>query len=572
MVKSKVITIWTIWLIAFPSLVTYAYLEFEPDFNDHWFDLLAFAIVIGAVAIFPIKVGNITVFFSNGVSLAAFLYFGLFVELVLIQLSLVALFIKIKLKKDEAHRIPTNSTMFLLTSVISAWVYYGLGGTHGALTFDSVEQVIPLVGYIFAVILVNQVFLSLLQWFMHGENLLAYPKSLLIDSGATLLAFPLGLVLYLMYLQIEAIAVFFVGIPFILLSIVFSYYHNTQRINKYLHTTSEIGHELSKSLNVKSVLDKFLNEINRLIPASNIYVFDVSNDSRMMDLIRFMDDQGNQFKKELKMYQGEGFSGTVYERKESIMLMRAKEIKQLAPHELPDGTKSVMGVPIQRSGKIVGILTVCSNDLNAYEKYHLMLLEILANFLSVAIENARHYESAKTKSQRDQLTELYNYRYFIEHIDEYAKDLEAKGIEENLSVIILDLDSFKAINDEHGHESGNEVLVELSRRLERLFGHYGIIARYGGEEFTVLIKGMPHDDVVQIAEDIRYSIASEPFVLYKAIDGNVEVKEINVTASIGVATYPEQCESPQELIRNADRSMYVGAKRNGKNKVASLSL
>lgn len=363
---------------------------------------------------------------------------------------------------------------------------------------------------------------------------------------------------------------FFVGVPFILLSIVFSYYHNTQLINKYLHTTSEIGHELSKSLNVKSVLDTFLDEIKYLIPASNIYVFDVSNESRMMDLIRFMDQEGNQLKKDLKLFRGEGFAGSVYEREKSIMMMRKKDIDQLNPEELPDETKSVMGVPIQRSGKIVGVLTVSSNELNAYEKYHLMLLEILANFLSVAIENARHYESAKTKSQRDQLTNLYNYRYFIEHIDEYAKDLEAKGIKENLSVIILDIDSFKAINDEHGHESGNEVLIELANRLERLFGHYGIIARYGGEEFTVLIKGMPHNDVIQIAEDIRYSIASEPFILYKTIDGNVEVQEINVTASIGVSTYPDQCETPQELIRNADRSMYVGAKRNGKNKVASI--
>ncbi|WP_277673596.1 sensor domain-containing diguanylate cyclase [Piscibacillus halophilus] len=571
MAKSKVVTLWVIWLIAFPSLVTYSYLEFKPNFSEYWLDLLAFAIVISAVAVFPIKVGNITVFFSNGISLAAFLYFGLFVELILTQISLVVLFVKLNLKKDDSYRIPTNSTMFLLTSVISAGLYYALGGTHGALAINSMEEIIPLAGYIIGVILVNQVCLSVIQWFVHGEELFAYPKSLLIDSGVTFLAFPLGLVLYLMYLQIEAIAVFFVGIPFILLSIVFSYYHNTQRINKYLHTTSEIGHELSKSLNVKSVLNTFLDEVKRLIPASNIYVFDISNENRMMKLIRHMDDQGNQVKKKLKLHQGEGFAGIVYEREESIMLMGKKDINELMPHELPGGTNSVMGVPIQRNNKVVGILTVASYEINAYEKYHLMLLEILANFLSVAIENARHYESAKTKSQRDQLTNLYNYRYFIAYIDEYAKDLEAKGIDESLSVIILDLDSFKAINDQYGHESGNEVLVELSNRLVRLFGHYGVIARYGGEEFTVLIKGMSHDDVVQVAEEIRYAIASEPFILYKAIDGDVEVQEIKVTASIGVATYPEQCETPQELIRNADRSMYVGAKRNGKNKVASLT-
>ncbi|TFB24938.1 GGDEF domain-containing protein [Filobacillus milosensis] len=572
MARSKVITVWLIWLLVFPATMVYLYLEFSPDLTEHWVDLLAFAIVISAVAIFPVKVGTITVLFVNGISLAAFLYFGLFVEVVLSQIMFIPMFVVTKLKKDEAYRIATNSTMFIIVSLASAGVYYALGGTHGELMFNSFEQIVPIVGYILTSILVNQFCLSVFQTYLNGQKFFAFPKSLLIDTGLNLLVFPLGIVLYLMYVQIEAVAVFLVGIPFILLSIVFSYYHKTQRINKFLHTTSEIGHELSKSLNVKSVLDTFLSEIEKLIPTSHIYVFDITTESNSMSLIRYMDHQGTQIKKDYKLYRGEGFAGKVYDEEKSIMLTRKKDINDLYNHELAAGVNCVIGVPILRNNKIVGVLSVASHEINAYEKYHLMLLEILANFLSVAIENARHYEAAKTRMQRDQLTNLYNYRYFIEYLDGYASDLEAKGLSEILSVIILDLDSFKAINDNYGHESGNEVLTELSKRLVDYFGQYGIIARYGGEEFTILVKNMPHEEVVQLAEDIREAIAKEPFVLYKHINGNVEVQEINVTASIGVATYPNQCESPQELIRNADRSMYVGAKRNGKNKVASLSV
>ncbi|WP_124219155.1 sensor domain-containing diguanylate cyclase [Aquisalibacillus elongatus] len=572
MAKSKLITIWTVWLIAFPTITIYSYIEFKPVINGNWFDLLAFAIVVSAVAIFPIRVGKITVFFVNGISLAAFLYYGLFVELMLTQISLLALFVKIKLKKDEAHRIPTNSTNLLLTSISAAGVYYLLGGTTGILTFDTVEQVIPVIGYILTSILVNQFGLTIIQSYVNREKFSIFPKSLLIDSGTTLLGFPLGLLLYLMYVEIEAIAVFFVGIPFVLISLVFSYYHNSQRVNKYLHLTSQVGHELSKSLNVKGVLDTFINEVKHLIPATNIYVFDITSDTESMNLIRYMDENGYNLKKDYKMYKGEGFAGKVYEDNRSIMITRKKDLFNLNHNELPAHINSALGVPILRNNKIVGVLTVASDEINAYEKYHLMLLEILANFLSVAIENARHYESAKTKSQRDQLTSLYNYRYFIEYLDSYVNDLTAKGLDETISVIILDLDSFKAINDKYGHESGNEVLAELAKRLVDMFGHYGVIARYGGEEFTILVKNIPHHEVVQLAEDIRHAIASKPFVLYKPINGNYEVQEIHVTASFGVATYPDQCETPQELIRNADRSMYVGAKRDGKNKVASLSV
>ncbi|GEL77449.1 sensor domain-containing diguanylate cyclase [Tenuibacillus multivorans] len=571
MAKSKVWTLWIIWLVTFPALMAYLFLEFSPDFSDYWFDLLAFAIVISAIAIFPIKIGNITVFFVNGVSLAAFLYFGLLAEVLLTQIALVALLVKDKLKKDQSYRIASNSTMLLLTSIAAAGVYYALGGEHGELAFNSFEETVPLIGYILSYILVNQIFIAILSAYLNGENLFKLPRTLFIDSGITLLGFPLGLVLYLMYLQIESIAVFIVGIPFVLLSTVFSYYHSSQRVNRYLHVTSEIGHELSKSLNVKSVLDTFLKEVKQLIPASHIYVFDIIRDSHTMSLIRYLDDQGLNLNKDSQLRRGQGFAGKVYEEQKSIMITRKKDLEELN-HELPANAKSALGVPILRNNKTVGVLSVASREFNAFEKYHLMLLEILANFLSVAVENARHYETAKNRSQKDQLTGLYNYRYFIEHIHEYASDLEAKGIEENLSVIILDLDSFKAINDQYGHESGNEVLAELAKRLKNLIGERGTIARYGGEEFTILVKGMTHEKVIDMAEEVRDEIANEPFVLYKTINGNVEVKEINVTASIGVATYPDQCETPQELIRNADRSMYIGAKRNGKNKVASLTV
>ncbi len=567
MTKSKAITLWIIWLAVFPALMIYIFMHHPIHFTGNWIDFLSFALIICAVAFFPFKVGNTTIFFINSVSLAVFLYFGLVAEVLLSQLALIALFLKIRLPKKDFHRIATNSTILLMTSFISAHVYFFLGGTTGIDTLSS-SQIIPIAGYMISSIIMNQLLLTIFQSFILGQTFKLLDSSFFVDGFLTLVTLPLGLVLYFIYVELETPGIYFVGFPIILLSAVLSIFNQTQRLNEYLHKTSEIGHELTKSLNVKSVLDTFVKEVKRVIPATHVYIFDITTRNQSMSLIRYtkMDEIHQQ---EIKLYKGEGFSGRIYEQNSSRMLVKKSQIDKMKGHEFGAEVKSALGVPILRNDNVVGVLTVASNNSRAFEKYHLMLLEVLANFLSVAIENARHYEQERRKSQRDQLTGLYNYRYLVEYIDEYVADQEAKGIHESFSVIILDLDSFKKINDTYGHESGNEVLVELARRLERLIGDNGIIARYGGEEFTVLIKDKEHERVLEIAENIRRGIADEPFVLYKTINGLMEVQEINVTASIGVSTYPYNCESPQEVLKTADRAMYHGAKKKGKNKVSS---
>ncbi|WP_411953556.1 sensor domain-containing diguanylate cyclase [Alkalibacillus sp. S2W] len=569
MSDKKNISIWLVWLVIFPPSMIYLYFSIEPNFTGYWIDIIAFAIVMCAVAVFPIQVGSITIFFINGVSFAVFLYFGLFAEIILTQLALIALFIKIRLKKTEFYRIATNSTMLFLTSIFAAVVYYALGGTHGVLTLNTMDQIIPLVGYIIGSIAVNQILLALIDVYVKGNKFKGVPKSLLIDSAVTAMIFPIGLILYILYLQIGLAAILIVGFPAILLSVVISTHHKGRRINRYLHDTSNIGHELSKKLNVKDVLDTFVAKVHELIPMSYIYVYDITNSSRSMNMIRYVSDDESKQLEDISLEYGEGFAGMIYQDKSPHMLVKRSQIDKISNLEIPDEVNSVVGVPILRNNLTVGVLVIASKRKHAYEKYHLMLLEILGNFLSVAIENARHYQSEKNKSQRDRLTGLYNYRYFTEHLESYALDLEEKELSEKLSVILFDLDSFKKLNDTYGHEAGNEVLTELAQRIEAFVGKQGLVARYGGEEFTVLIKGYNHDEAVIFAESIRSMISLESFNVRSHMLKQDDPIDLNVTASVGVATYPDHCESPDELIRQADRSMYVGAKRNGKNCVAS---
>ncbi len=570
MSKNKQLAIWLVWLVVFPTTIFYVYQLFEPSYSGEWADLISFALIMCAVAYFPIQVGTISIFVANGISFAAFLYFGLFAEIILTQLSLLAIIYRVRVTKEDTYRIALNSLMMLTSSIASAAVYYWLGGEHGVLSLGTATQSSALMGYIVTGLIVSQLLLYTVNLLMSDKSRhVKIGKTFVADAFLTLLVFPLGLVLYLLYIDLKIAAIYFVGIPFILLSISISLYYNGRRINKYLKQTSDIGQELSKTLNVKSVLDTFVERVYQLIPASHIYIYDVSNQSQTMTLIRHVKDQQT-IRSEEVISVGSGLAGKIYQAEQAFLFNSRSQIDDFAQHQLPADVQSVLAAPIFRSNRVVGVLVIGDRRTRAYQDYHLMLVEILTNFLSIAIENARHYEQERMKSLHDQLTNLYNYRYLTNHIEQYALDLQAKEIDENLSVIILDLDSFKSVNDTYGHEAGNEVLVELARRLEDFISDRGIVARYGGEEFTILVKGMNHTEIIELAEEIRELISSTPFTLMKHMENGQPLK-IPITASIGVATYPDHCESPNELIRQADRAMYVGAKRSGKNKVASIS-
>jgi diguanylate cyclase (GGDEF)-like protein len=560
------------WLIIWPSLLLYLYNVLDPAIaiEGKWFDVISFAILICIVSFFPIIVGETPISFIQGISFAVFLYFGLFVEVVLTQLAVVALIIKLRPDKEELYRIPANLTLFLLTSIIGAAVFYLFGGTNGPIDSFSSEHFIPIIAYAVGTIIANQVLLDLLKMFMTGQREKFVSSSLLWDVMTSAITIPVGFVLYLLYIELGAKAIYFVGIPFIMISVIIMNFYSTNKINRSLQQTSDIGHKLTGRLNVKEVLDIFVNEISDLLHVDYAYVYDVTNSNETLSLIRYVDASGETELSNIVLKKYMGISGTVYGQGDGLFFRSRNKWQGIIRDDtIPVDAESIMSVPIRRKEKIVGIITIVSKNKRVYEKYHHMLLGILANYLAVAIENARHYESTKTKSERCPLTKLYNFRFFENYLQSLFEDMQAKGIYEHHSLILLDLDHFKRVNDSYGHESGNEVLRELAFRINQVSNDDTIVARYGGEEFVILLKGKTKEEALFEAEKLRKLISDHPFFLQKHIIEHNDSIDIYLTASIGVATYPDDCDEPTELIRHADRAMYVGAKRKGRNRVAA---
>lgn len=563
-IKKKVV--WTIWLLIFPSGLWITYQLYPPHIFGQEMDISVFLILAFFVAASPMVINGSPIFLIQWVAWAVFLTFGLFVEVILVQLTLLVLFARVRISKEQLFRIPLNSIMFLFVSFLSGAIYYYLGGQSGV-GLNEINHslwlipVYPILNYI-----LNHFFIGLINLILYSGKRKTFGIDFIWETLTTLMTFPMGFILYTLYMEIGVVALIFVGIPFASLSIILNLYHSSRKINKLLQKATDIGHQLAERLNVDEVLDLFIQKLTEMLPVDYAYILDIV-DNEELHLIRQMEKGEKKTVNIEPLRKSEGISGLVWEQKSAALFNSQKEWKDIVKGYMPEKVESVLSVPIVRNSEVIGILFLASSTKRAYEKSQLMIVDILCSHFAIALENARNYEKTKAQSERCALTQLYNYRYFDNLLTSEFESLK-RAEREKISLIILDIDHFKSVNDRYGHQSGNEILFQLGRVLMNLIGSKGTVARYGGEEFVILLPDIEKCDALKIAELVRQTIADHQFNLIQHIDKNEKSKQIHITASIGVATAPLDADEPLALIRHADRALYVGAKRAGRNRVA----
>jgi diguanylate cyclase (GGDEF)-like protein len=237
-------------------------------------------------------------------------------------------------------------------------------------------------------------------------------------------------------------------------------------------------------------------------------------------------------------------------------------------------------VPLLIRDRVEGYIEAVDAGARCFAEDEVELVQILANQAAVALQNGRLYETLKLQAITDGLTGLYNHRYFYERLEEEVAKSKRYGAP--LSLLMLDLDDFKSFNDAYGHPAGDQVLRQIADILHRqLRRQIDVVARYGGEEFAVILPSTPlagaqavgdrlqrqvsvcvedEDGAAElVGERIRAHVA-------KALFGDDGEREVSVTVSIGVATFPDNASDAEGLVRAADKALYL-AKRLGKNRV-----
>ncbi len=219
--------------------------------------------------------------------------------------------------------------------------------------------------------------------------------------------------------------------------------------------------------------------------------------------------------------------------------------------------RSLMSVPLSVGEMTVGLLRVDSNSEHHFSTEDLRFLNTVGAIGAVALENAQLYERVEDLAIRDSLTGLYLRRHLLERLNtEISRHL---GSEDQLSFLMIDLDYFKKYNDRFGHTAGDIVLKTIALILLDMFNAPGeIVCRYGGEEFCVLLPDCSKRRAGQLAEELRKRIAGQTIILRR--------EKTNITVSLGVASFPVDAHSKEELVQKADAALYE-AKASGRNQV-----
>ncbi|MGD1075713.1 MAG: sensor domain-containing diguanylate cyclase, partial [Thermodesulfovibrionales bacterium] len=216
---------------------------------------------------------------------------------------------------------------------------------------------------------------------------------------------------------------------------------------------------------------------------------------------------------------------------------------------------SIFILPLLYERELLGILIFLSEEDRALNSYQLELLEVLGNQASLSLANAKFHHELERMAITDGLTGLYNHRHFQEKLSSEFRRL--RRFSDPLSLLLVDIDFFKKVNDSYGHPAGDVILRGVAEIIRGTVRNTDIPARYGGEEFAAILLGTNHDGARKMAERLRRAVIEQRF----SIDG----KDLTVTVSIGAATSPHDAETHEQIIEKADQALYH-AKRTGRNR------
>lgn len=556
-------TVYILWLLIFP-LMFYIAITYYPAAPYDYVNMSIYMAILLATLMTTISLDRFTITLERWVIFSLFFQYGIVAEMIFMQIATLILLFSEKSSTPKAFRFAINSIESVIVSVISAAIFYAFGGSLVEMSLGS----FLLAGFIFASVysLLNSAILFVFfRWLQIGIS--GMKKVVWWDYVSTILLLPFAITFCLLMQQIGSKAFLLIGVPFLIVLLVSSKYMKSNRLNEVLSSSTVIGHQMADSLRVEDVLLTFIDKIKDVIPYESAYIVDFRVGENLVMLAH------KEGKEELRMGVADKFllpqkksDGDGLNVEVTKLYLNKKNVKSLIGYTFDDSVESVMISPIKRNQKTEAFLILTSNERYAFEDVHMKMADLLTGYLATAVDKARYYEKTVEKSVRCGLTGLYNFRYLETKLDEEVVRFHTGEIS-TLSTIVLDIDHFKSINDTYGHQSGNDLLCTFAALLRSYQTSDITLARYGGEEFVMILPNCEKEEAVELAESIRKDVEASSFKIIPDLSEEREPTIVQMTISVGVATMPIDAKDGKELLRNADRALYIGGKQAGRNRV-----
>ncbi len=350
-------------------------------------------------------------------------------------------------------------------------------------------------------------------------------------------------------------------------------YHRQIKKNEEIAQLQKSLHNISILYNISQAVN-FIDDLKRLLQViiqkalitldaekGSLMLYDYTLNALQVRIVSGLKDKkleeaiNNGAVQCAKIGIGEGIAGTVFLERKPIITNLGSADPRYIVKEFMTNVKSLLCVPLIAKGEVIGVINITNKKHDKlFNQKDLEFITSLANQAAIAIDNAKLYELAT----KDGMTKLYIYRHFCTLLENEIRRCER--YKRNISLLMLDIDNFKHVNDTYGHLMGDNILRRISNILQQTVRNIDIPARYGGEEFVVILPETNKDDACIIAERIRKSISQIVVVVNDKIS-------ISPTVSIGIAQYTTDGKDPKELINAADTALYH-SKHNGKNCVS----
>ena len=325
-------------------------------------------------------------------------------------------------------------------------------------------------------------------------------------------------------------------------------YSQIQRSHAGLRVLHEESSKLAASLKIDVLAQKLVESCYRIAPSSIIFLL------KKGDVFESAQHTGNLHVEKTSFDPKGTLLDLVKKNMEPFYL---SDVRNYSLPLMPFRTKDISSVfvlPLLYEEELIGMIIFLSEKINAFNPHQIELLGVLGTQASISIANARFHAEIERMATTDGLTGLFNHKNFQEKLSDEFKRRER--FSEPLSLLLMDIDYFKKVNDTYGHPAGDKVLHGVAGILKNTIRNIDIPARYGGEEFAAILPGTDSTGAKNMAERLRKAVMGTAFT----VDG----RSLKVTVSIGISTVDGNTDRKEDLIERADQALYH-AKKNGRN-------